>query len=89
MIYEAELTSMAIEHLKQWRKSGQKKVLLKFSTLLEELRIHLTTGTGQIEQLRGNLSGLWSRQIDNANRLVYKISDEKVIVTVVSLKGHY
>lgn len=47
------------------------------------------TGTGQVEQLKGNLSGLWSRRIDKGSRMIYRIEDERVIVIIVSLKGHY
>ena len=47
------------------------------------------TGTGQVEQLKGNLSGLWSRRINKADRIIYSIEDERVIVTVISMKGHY
>lgn len=89
MSYELILTPEAERHLIEWRKSGQKKTLKKIGDLFEELRTHPTTGTGQVEQLKGNLSGLWSRKIDKGNRLIYGIEEEKVIVYVVSLKSHY
>ena len=76
-------------HLKEWIKSGQKKTLKKIYDLLEELKNHPTTGTGQVEQLKGDLIGLWSRRITKGARMIYSIEDDKVIVTVVSLKGHY
>lgn len=58
--------------------------------LLPEAEQHFpTTGTGQVEQLKGNLSGFWSRRIDKGSRMIYTIENEKVIVTVVSLNGHY
>ena len=79
----------AERHLKEWKKSGQKKVLKKIVDLFEELRQHPTTGTGHVEPLRGNLSGLWSREINKGDRMIYGIEDEKIIVYVVSLKGHY
>lgn len=79
----------AERNLKEWRKSGQKKTIKKIADLFEELRQHPTTGTGHVEQLRGNLSGLWSREINKGDRLIYCIEDDKVIVTVISLKGHY
>ena len=89
MIYEIVLMPEAEYHLQEWRKSGQKKILKKIVDLFEELRCHPTTGTGKVEQLKGNLSGLWSRKIDKGSRMVYRIEDEKVIVVVLSLKGHY
>lgn len=89
MIYELILMPGAVKHLDEWRMSGQKKTLKKISDLFEELRLHPKTGTGQVEQLKGELAGMWSRRIDKSNRLVYGVEDDKVIVTVVSLRGHY
>lgn len=89
MIYELILMPEAEKHMKEWRKSGQKKTLKKIADLFEELRQHPTTGTGHVEQLKGNLSGLWSREISKGDRMIYGIEDDKVIVNVVSLKGHY
>ena len=89
MTYELILMPEAERHLKEWKKSGQKKVLKKIVDLFEELRQHPTTGTGHVEPLRGNLSGLWSREINKGDRMIYGIEDEKIIVYGVSLKGHY
>ncbi len=89
MIYELILMPEAERHLIEWKKSGKKKTLKKIADLFEELRLHPQTGTGQVEQLRGNLSGLWSRRIDKGNRLIYSIDDNRVIVSVLSAKGHY
>ena len=89
MTYELILSDEATQHLIEWRKSGQKKILKKISNLFEELKEHPKTGTGHVEQLKGNLSGLWSREINKGDRMIYDIEDDKVIVNVVSLKGHY
>lgn len=89
MTYELILMPEAVQHLKEWRKSGQKKTLQKIGDLFNELKEHPTTGTGQVEQLKGNLSGFWSRKITKGDRMIYSIEDDKVIVNVVSLKGHY
>lgn len=89
MIYELIIMPEAEKHLKEWKKSGQKKTLKKIADLFDELRQHPTTGTGHVEQLKGNLSGLWSREINKGDRMIYGIEDDKVIVNVVSLKGHY
>lgn len=89
MIYELILLPEAEKQLKAWRQSGQKKILGKIAALFAELQEHPRTGTGQVEQLKGDLSGFWSRRIDKGSRMIYTIEDEKVIVTVVSVKGHY
>ena len=49
---------------------------------------HPKTGTSHVEQLKGNRSGEWSRQIDKKNRLIYTIDDDIVTVEVISAKGH-
>lgn len=89
MTYQLILQPEAQRHLKAWKLSGQKKILKKIVDLFEELKEHPTTGTGQVEQLKGDLSGYWSWRIDKGSRMIYRIEDENVIVIVVSLKGHY
>ena len=89
MKYTIVLLPQAERHLEEWRKSGQTKTIKKIVKLFEELQSHPKTGTGQVEQLKGDLNGLWSRRIDKGSRLVYSIEDERVVVTVVSMKGHY
>lgn len=89
MNYKLEFTPEAEQHLTEWRKSGQKKTLLKIVGLFKELQEHPTTGTGQVEQLKGNLQGLWSRRINKGARLIYRIEEQIVTVLVISLKGHY
>ena len=44
-------------------------------------------GIGKPEPLKGNLSGYWSRCIDDTNRLVYKVTDEYILID--QCKGHY
>lgn len=89
MIYQLILQPEAEAHLIEWKKSGQKKTLKKIADLFAELQVHPKTGSGQVEQLKGELSGYWSRRITKGDRLVYSIEDGKVIVSIVSLKGHY
>lgn len=89
MTFLIVLTPEAESHLLEWKKSGQKKTLKKIVKLFEELRLHPATGTGKPEQLRGNLSGFWSRRIDKESRMIYRIDDNKVIVTVISIRSHY
>lgn len=89
MTYELILMPEAQKHLIEWRKSGQKKTLKKIINLFEELKEHPTTGTGHVEQLKGDLAGFWSREITKGDRLIYSIEDDKVFVNVISLKGHY
>ena len=89
MRYKLIIMPEAERNLQEWRKSGQKQTLLKIAALLEELCEHPTTGTGKVEQLKGDLEGFWSRRINKESRLIYKIEEEIITVFVISLKGHY
>lgn len=65
----------------------ERAIINKISRLFEELKIHPETGTGKPEQLKGELSGYWSRRINQEHRLIYTIGEDTV--TIYSLKGHY
>lgn len=64
MAYIIAFEPKAIQDIAELKKSGNKAVTTKIERLLLELREHPTTGTGQVEALKGNLSGFWSRRID-------------------------
>ena len=48
-----------------------KKLLKKINTLLKDIFRSTYEGLGKPEPLKENLSGYWSRRIDEKNRLVY------------------
>lgn len=69
-----------------WQKED-KKMLKKINTLIKDIERNGYDGIGKPEALKGDLSGFYSRRIDHANRLVYRINDN--ILDIVSCKGHY
>ena len=83
MSYSIELTDEAISDIAKHKKGGNKKILIKIDKLLNELRLHPTTGTGKPEKLRHYEIATWSRRITDKHRLVYRIEDEKVVVIVL------
>ena len=87
--YEVIITPKADSDIRNFYKSGNKRVVRKIEKLVEELEFHPTTGTGKPEQLSGNRSGQWSRRITEKHRLIYEIFDDKVMVLVISAFGHY
>jgi toxin YoeB len=89
MSYAIRLTKEAEEQLFQYSKSGAKKDLQKIAALFAELKEHPTTGTGQIEILKNNLSGYWSRRVNKQFRIIYTIHEETVTVEVISVRSHY
>ena len=71
-----------------WQVSD-KKVLKRINMLLKDIsRNGAKEGLGKPELLKGNLSGLYSRCIDEKNRLVYFVSDNGDI-EIIQCKGHY
>ncbi|PKO98482.1 MAG: Txe/YoeB family addiction module toxin [Bacteroidetes bacterium HGW-Bacteroidetes-8] len=89
MTYTLVLSDNALEDIKALKSTGNRALIIKLNTLLEELVDHPYTGTGKPEQLKNNLTGLWSRRINKRHRLVYSINNDLVIVYVLSAKGHY
>ena len=55
--------------------------------LLDEVLVQPFEGRGEPKELERDLKGCWSRRIDKEHRLVYRVTDDKIIV--VSCKGHY
>ena len=64
-----------------------KKTLKRINLLIEASRRDPFEGIGKPEPLLGNLSGYWSRRIDDVHRLVYAVDD--VELTVIACRGHY
>jgi len=57
--------------------------------LISELKLHPYSGTGKPEALKHDLQGYWSRRINQKDRLVYRVEENIVTVTVVAALGHY
>lgn len=75
-----------VDDLEYWVKTDR-KIFQKLMKLIREIQRTPFEGTGKPESLRGNLSGYWSRRITQEHRLVYKVTEEAVII--VSCRGHY
>lgn len=68
-------------------QSQDRKTLKRINRLLEDAKRQPFTGVGKPEPLRENLSGFWSRRIDETNRLVYAVDDN--FLTIISCRYHY
>ena len=64
-----------------------KKTLKRINLLLTEAAREPFVGTGKPEPLVGNLSGYWSRRIDQTHRLVYRADDDDLVV--LQCRYHY
>lgn len=77
----------AVDDLQFWKRSGNVSVQKKIANLIADIAAHPKTGIGKPEELKHELSGLWSRHIDRKKRIVYQIFETEV--HILSLKGHY
>ena len=68
-------------------KTEDRKTLKKINRLIEDICRNGNEGIGKPEGLKENLSGYWSRRIDDVNRLVYRIEND--LIEVYQCKGHY
>jgi toxin YoeB len=90
MKYTVIVEKLAQDHFKKITKSGNKSDIKRFQQILTELENHPTTGIGNPEQLKHQLSGYWSRRLNKKDRLIYQIIEEPDrLVVVVSALGHY
>jgi toxin YoeB len=79
-------TAEAWEDYVYWQ--GQdKKTLKRINQLVKDVQRTPFEGIGKPEPLKANLTGLWSRRIDDTNRLVYEITTTQI--NIVSCRYHY
>jgi toxin YoeB len=64
-----------------------KKILKKINALLKDIERTPFAGLGKPEPLKENWSGWWSRRIDDANRIVYRV--EKGNLEIAQCRKHY
>ena len=64
-----------------------RKTLKRINLLIKDIERDPFDGIGKAEPLKHNLSGYWSRRIDDTNRLVYKVEDGQLYI--ISCRYHY
>jgi toxin YoeB len=64
-----------------------KKTRRRIDKLIQDIDRNGNEGIGKPEPLTGNYSGLWSRRIDEKNRLIYRVDDTSI--ELFKMKGHY
>ncbi|PCI41283.1 MAG: Txe/YoeB family addiction module toxin [Moraxellaceae bacterium] len=68
-------------------QNQDKKTLKRINKLITNTQRSPFEGIGKPEPLKENLSGFWSRRIDESNRLVYIVDDNQL--TIISCRYHY
>ena len=70
-----------------WWQTQDRKTLKRINALLRDIQRSSYEGIGKPEPLKAELSGWWSRRIDDANRIVYREIEGAIVVA--ACKGHY
>lgn len=71
----------------EWFLDNDKQIAQRIRKLLKEILRDPAGGIGKPEKLKFQLSGCWSRRINQEHRLVYMVEKENIIV--VSCRYHY
>ncbi len=87
--FRIEIEDLAKRHIQKHWKSGNKATIKKIETILIELSENPFEGIGNPEPLKYELSGLWSRKINQKDRMIYCVEEKIVTVFVISAMGHY
>lgn len=86
---EVIFSPQALEDIEYWKKSGNKAIMNRITTLLKDIVAHPFSGIGKPEALKYDLTGYWSRRINSEHRIVYSVRNDMIEVHVMSMRFHY
>jgi toxin YoeB len=69
-----------------WQQTN-KKILKRINALIKDITRQPFTGIGDPEPLKYNWTGYWARRIDQEHRLIYKVTDDSVLIA--QCRYHY
>ncbi len=76
----------AFEDFTEW-SSHDKRIFEKITEIIRDTLRSPFDGIGKPEPLKHELKGYWSRRINDEHRLVYKVTDETIVI--IACKYHY
>lgn len=68
-------------------QANDRATIKRINTLLKEIQRSPFEGIGKPESLKHNLSGFWSRRIDEEHRLIYSVQDDTLLIA--QCRYHY
>lgn len=80
------VTDIGWEDYLYWQ-TEDRKTLRKINTLLKDIERNGNEGIGKPEPLTGDLSGFWSRRINQKDRLIYALEMDQIII--IACQYHY
>ena len=81
-----KFSTAAWEDYLYWQMTD-KAMLKRINQLIRDIQREPFGGIGKPEPLKENLTGFWSRRIDEEHRLVYAVEESTVLI--ISCRGHY
>lgn len=81
-----EFNPQAFDDLQYWVQL-QPKIAKRILIMIEETLRDPSSGIGKPEPLKNELSGCWSKRIDEEHRLVYRVKDEQLVI--MQCRFHY
>ena len=69
-----------------WQQCDR-KILKKINQLIKDIQRHPFEGIGKPEPLKFDMSGLWSRRINQEHRLIYQVRDD--CIAIAQCRYHY
>lgn len=68
-------------------QTEDREMLKKINQLLNDISRNGNEGLGKPEPLTGNLSGFWSRRINEKDHLIYKLDESNIYI--LACRYHY
>ena len=79
-------TDDAWDDFQSWLQKDR-RLYKRIFQLIKDIERDPFSGIGKPEPLKENLSGYWSRRINDEHRLIYKVDDENIII--IQCMYHY
>ena len=86
-MYQIDLEKVARNQIRSLAKN--KKLLAKILEMIDDISTDPYSPKYKFERLKHNLAGYCSKRLDQKNRIIYKVQDNQIIITVISVLGHY
>ena len=78
----------AQEDYEYWKENNP-LVVKRIKRLLKDMSEHPYTGIGKPEKLKYELTGKWSRRINEKHRIVYVVREIENDIYILALRYHY
>jgi toxin YoeB len=86
---EIEFTTNAGKDLAKLKKSGLSSTRKRLERILDSILETPYEGFASPEELKHEYAGYWSRELSKKDRVVYRVDEQKNIIYIYSLLGHY